>query len=97
METRLSSKGQITLPSDIRRRLNIRTGDVLAVKVIGENSIVLEVKRKAPSLAEQEEDIFTITAGLWRDRNEITESFLGKLRRSDLKRLEELINEQHPD
>jgi len=97
VETRLSSKGQITLPSDIRRRLNIKTGDVLAVKVIGENSIVLEVKRKAPSSDEKEEDIFTITAGMWRDRNEITEGFLGELRRSDLKRLEELTNEQHPD
>lgn len=97
VETRLSSKGQITLPSDVRRRLNIRIGDVLVVKAVGENSIVLEVKRKAPSIAKQEEDILTTTAGLWRNREDITESFLRDLRQSDSKRLGELIDEQHSD
>jgi AbrB family looped-hinge helix DNA binding protein len=72
METRLSSKGQITLPSEVRRRLKIRTGDVLVVKTVGENSIILEVKRKDfVTTTKQEEDILTATAGLWRDRNDI--------------------------
>ncbi|MCL6559313.1 MAG: AbrB/MazE/SpoVT family DNA-binding domain-containing protein [Firmicutes bacterium] len=96
METRLSSKGQITLPSEVRRRLKIRTGDVLVVKTVGENSIILEVKRKDfVTTTKQEEDILTATAGLWRDRNDITENFIRELRQSDLKRLEELLNEQH--
>lgn len=42
--TRLRSKGQITIPDDIRRTLRIEEGDVLDVAVEG-GSIVLRPKK----------------------------------------------------
>ncbi|MGI9860594.1 AbrB/MazE/SpoVT family DNA-binding domain-containing protein [Moorella naiadis] len=94
METRISSKGQITIPSEIRRQLKIHTGDALLVKAIGENSIILEVKKKALTGSQgTSEDILKATAGLWKDRNDINENFIRELRKSDHRRLEELLNE----
>jgi AbrB family looped-hinge helix DNA binding protein len=40
METKISTKGQVVLPSPIRRKLGLRTGDPLDAKVEG-GSIVL--------------------------------------------------------
>ncbi|MEW8959279.1 MAG: AbrB/MazE/SpoVT family DNA-binding domain-containing protein [Moorella sp. (in: firmicutes)] len=94
METRISSKGQITIPSEIRRQLKIHTGDALLVKAFGENHIILEEKRKA-LISNQgiSEDILKATAGLWKDRTDINESFIRELRQSDRRRLEELLDE----
>ncbi|KKM09895.1 hypothetical protein SY88_17130 [Clostridiales bacterium PH28_bin88] len=94
METRISSKGQITLPSEVRRQLKIHTGDALVVKAVGENSVVLEVKRKAlPGSKVTAEDIIQATAGMWKDRNDFDENFIRRIRESDHKRLEGLLNE----
>ncbi|MCL4424168.1 MAG: AbrB/MazE/SpoVT family DNA-binding domain-containing protein [Firmicutes bacterium] len=94
METRISSKGQITIPSEIRRQLKIHTGDALLVKAIGENSIILEVKKKALTGGQgTSENILKATAGLWKDRTDINEDFIRELRKSDQRRLEELLNE----
>jgi AbrB family looped-hinge helix DNA binding protein len=46
MQTKLSSKGQVVLPSPLRRKLGIEAGDSLSAKIEGE-SIVLTPKRKA--------------------------------------------------
>jgi len=43
--TKLSTKGQVVLPSQIRRRLGLQAGDHLDVKVEGE-SIVLTPQKK---------------------------------------------------
>jgi AbrB family looped-hinge helix DNA binding protein len=40
MQTKISTKGQVVLPSPIRRKLGLRTGDPLDAKVEG-GSIVL--------------------------------------------------------
>ena len=45
MQTKVSTKGQVVLPSPIRRRLGLRPGDPLDAKVEGER-IVLTPKRK---------------------------------------------------
>lgn len=45
METKISTKGQVVLPSTVRRRLGLRAGDSLRVKVEGEN-VILAPKRK---------------------------------------------------
>jgi AbrB family looped-hinge helix DNA binding protein len=45
MQTRLSTKGQIVLPTQVRRRLNIHPGDPLDVAVEGER-IVLTSRAK---------------------------------------------------
>ncbi|NPV70703.1 MAG: AbrB/MazE/SpoVT family DNA-binding domain-containing protein [Firmicutes bacterium] len=94
MQTRISSKGQITLPSDVRRQLRIGAGDVLQVKAVGENSIVLEVGRK-PAVRDRmtDEDIITATAGLWKNRDDISAQFTAELRQSDSGRLERILDD----
>ncbi len=43
--TKVSTKGQVVLPSAIRRRLGLRTGDSLDVKTEGDR-VVLTLQRK---------------------------------------------------
>ncbi len=45
MMTKISTKGQVVLPSAIRRRLGLRTGDSLDVKTEGDR-VVLTLQRK---------------------------------------------------
>jgi AbrB family looped-hinge helix DNA binding protein len=45
MVTKISTKGQVVLPSAIRRRLGLRAGDSLDVKTEGDR-VVLTVQRK---------------------------------------------------
>ncbi len=45
MMTRISTKGQVVLPSAIRRRLGLRAGDSLDVKTEGDR-VVLTLQRK---------------------------------------------------
>jgi antitoxin PrlF len=40
----ITSKGQITLPKDIRDRLGVRTGDRVAFREIEDGSIVVEAE-----------------------------------------------------
>lgn len=47
METRVSTKGQVVLPSLLRRKLGIRAGDPLEVNVQS-GSIVLSPRKKKP-------------------------------------------------
>lgn len=58
METKISTKGQVVLPSAIRRRLGLQPGDCLDVKVEGEN-VVLEPKRKRKTKAKVVTDPIT--------------------------------------
>jgi AbrB family looped-hinge helix DNA binding protein len=45
MQTRISTKGQVVLPSPIRRKLGLRPGDPLDAKVQG-GSVVLTPRRR---------------------------------------------------
>jgi AbrB family looped-hinge helix DNA binding protein len=45
MMTKISTKGQVVLPSAIRRRLGLRAGDSLDVKTEGDR-VVLTLQRK---------------------------------------------------
>jgi AbrB family looped-hinge helix DNA binding protein len=45
MMTKISTKGQVVLPSTIRRRLGLRAGDSLDVKTEGDR-VVLTLQRK---------------------------------------------------
>jgi len=47
METKVSTKGQVVLPVQIRRKLGLRTGDPLDTKVEG-GRIVLTPRRTRP-------------------------------------------------
>ena len=66
MQTRLSSKGQVVLPSPIRRKLGLQPGDPLEACVKG-GSIVMTPLRKRPGKASLGKDPLTglpvLTAG----------------------------------
>jgi AbrB family looped-hinge helix DNA binding protein len=50
METRVSSKGQVVLPSPVRRKLGIQVGDPLDVR-IDRGRVILSRKRGRPAPA----------------------------------------------
>ncbi|HXN93571.1 MAG TPA: AbrB/MazE/SpoVT family DNA-binding domain-containing protein [Candidatus Acidoferrales bacterium] len=45
MTTKISTKGQVVLPQAIRRKMNLRAGDLLEARIEGER-IVLTPRRK---------------------------------------------------
>lgn len=90
METRISPKGQITLPVAVRKKLGISAGDVLKVSVAGEGRIILESKATTRKNAREVVDILRATAGTWKDLPESGKEFVRKLREGDQKRWEEL-------
>jgi antitoxin PrlF len=49
MQTTLTSKGQMTLPSAVRARLGLVAGDQLMVTVLDANTIVLKRPALAPN------------------------------------------------
>ena len=70
--TRVSSKGQIVIPKDIRDNLNIQEGDLLAA-VSEENVIIL--KKIDPKITEEEKILLKRIKEAWDsiDRGEYTE------------------------
>ncbi len=51
MQTRISTKGQIVLPGQVRRTLGLRTGDSLDITVEpAESRIVLTLRNRRPSV-----------------------------------------------
>ena len=52
METTVTSKGQLTLPSEVRHKLGIDAGTVLDVELGGGGAIVLR-KKAAPGFFDQ--------------------------------------------
>ncbi|RJX24821.1 MAG: AbrB/MazE/SpoVT family DNA-binding domain-containing protein [Dethiobacter sp.] len=93
MKTRISSKGQITLPSEVRRKLNLLTGDELYVKAAGENSILLEVKKNKTNAQNKTTEAINASAGLWKNRKDFNDHTIREMRNADSKRLENLIHE----
>ncbi len=57
----LSSKSQLVLPAEIRRKLGIHPGDQLIVEVEGDHAVI----RKAP--LSDVEALASYRAALWRD------------------------------
>ncbi len=92
-KTKISSKGQITLPISVRRKLNITTGDVLYVKESAEGSVVLEAEMQIKENRSSIADAITATSGIWKDIAPVDEKAIRKMRGSDLKRLDDLYNE----
>lgn len=50
MQTKISTKGQVVVPNRIRRKLNLRPGDILEAKLEG-RCIVLTPRRSRPRAA----------------------------------------------
>lgn len=47
---RVSTKGQIVIPQEVRRRLNIKPGDRLVIVGVEDEAILMKAKRYAESL-----------------------------------------------
>ena len=92
-KTKISSKGQITLPASVRRKLNITTGDVLCVKESAEGSVILEAERQINEKRSSTAEAIAATGGIWKDKTPVDEQAIRKMRDSDLKRLDDLYNE----
>lgn len=83
METKISSKGQITLPVAIRQKLGIRAGDVLKISVSEEGEIILAGNMKKNNDPARATEILNKTAGIWSDMEETGEEFVRRLRNED--------------
>ncbi len=59
--TTLSSKSQLVLPAEIRRKLNMHPGDRLIIEVEGEHAVI----RKAP--VSDVEALATYRSEVWKD------------------------------
>ena len=92
-EAKISSKGQITLPSSIRRNLGIDAGDVLIVRESGDSSVVLEVKMKEKKSSSSVLKAIAASKGIWKGRSDFNCEELRRMREMDIKRLDDLYNE----
>ncbi len=90
METRLSIKGQITLPKQVRQKLGLRAGDILSVQAVDYDSVTLVIKTNLQTKLKPARDVLDKTFGIWRDMPENGEEFVRSLRESDHVRMEDL-------
>ncbi len=51
VRVRVDERGRITLPSSVRRRLNIRPGDELVVSVVGDRIVIEKASNPFEKLA----------------------------------------------
>lgn len=86
METRVSSKGQITLPVTIRKKLKIKAGDVLKVKLTEEGTIILAGGTMKHNRLLEASKVLNQSAGIWKDMEESGEEFVSRLRKEDNER-----------
>lgn len=66
MQTKISTKGQVVLPGPIRRRLGLKPGDPLSVKIEGERIVLSRRKkrtRKAKIIIDPVSGIPAVTLG----------------------------------
>lgn len=66
METKLSTKGQVVLPSRVRRRLGLQAGDTLEVKLEGQRIVLARKarrRRKARIITDPITGLPVLTAG----------------------------------
>lgn len=86
METRISSKGQITLPIEARRKLGIKAGDVLKVRLTNEGVVVFSGKARSRNEPAISLKILRESSGIWKDMEETGEDFVRRLRSEDNER-----------
>ena len=86
METRMSSKGQITLPVEVRRKLSIKTGDVFEVRITEEGTLILAGKARVNNDPANAIKVLRDTSGIWKDMEETGEDFVRRLRHEDSER-----------
>lgn len=72
---RITSKGQITIPSEIRERTGLQPNSEVILEVEGNTvrirPVLLKDERKEPKQRPLQEEPFV---GMWRDREDMTDS-----------------------
>lgn len=82
---RVSSKGQIVIPSKLRERASIKQGDILIINLVGDR-MVIEPLHKTKK--ESWKQILLETAGSW---SGVNPEYIDELRLAALKRLDETL------
>ncbi len=83
METRISSKGQITLPVAVRNKLSLKTGDILKINITEDGSVLLSNNAGQEKNRIKALQVLKETAGVWKQMPETGEEFVSKLRKED--------------
>mgnify|MGYP001179675703 CR=1 FL=1 len=83
-DAKITSKGQVTIPAEVRRALGLKQGDVLAFEVQAEYAVV----RKRPTLAdviEKHKDVLPAAADpAYADDDEAVAAYFDELEEDDL-------------
>lgn len=79
----VSIRGQVVLPAEFRKKLQIKDGDEL-VASLEDNKITLSAKNKPP----RAKGIVASTAGIWSDMKVSGKDFVEELRRASGRRLD---------
>jgi AbrB family looped-hinge helix DNA binding protein len=77
---KVSSKGQIVLPIDIREKISIKQGDVLLLHLVGDKIIIEPIKK---TTKKNWEKVLKETSGILPDNNP---NYIDELRASSLKK-----------
>lgn len=81
----VSSRGQIVIPVEARKKLNINEGDVLQVNVEDGGRLVMKTGRRS----KKQKGIVDQTAGLLADMEESGKEFVDSIRKSSGRRLDD--------
>ncbi|MDD2553805.1 MAG: AbrB/MazE/SpoVT family DNA-binding domain-containing protein [Desulfotomaculaceae bacterium] len=84
----VSSRGQVVIPSEIRKRLNIKEGDILSAEVEGGGRLVLKGARKDRA----RKGVVAQTAGLLSDMEMSGLEYVESIRKGSGRRLDEFEN-----
>ncbi len=84
----VSSRGQVVIPSEIRKRLNIKEGDILSAEVEGGGRLVLKGARKDRA----RKGVVAQTAGLLSDMEMSGLEYVESIRKGSGRRLDEIEN-----
>lgn len=90
MPARISSKGQITIPLEIRKQASLKAGDLLDIKTDEEGKIILFSCGEEKNLTAQAAVIIKETAGIWSSLEEDGAEYVHRLRTMEEQRWKEL-------
>lgn len=84
----VSSRGQVVIPAEIRKQLNIKEGDILSAYLDDGGRLVMKIGRKE----RVKKGVVERTAGLLSDMETSGLEYVESLRRGSGRRLDEIEN-----
>jgi len=82
----VSSRGQVVIPIEVRKKLNIKEGDVLSVNIEEGGRLVIKTDRKGKI----RKGVVDRTAGLLSDMDMSGQEYVEEVRKGSGRRLDEL-------